>query len=463
MNSKISRKRLAGILVVGVICAGIVLAGNLAGGKKAGTILDSEGNQIAELVLENGELNYQCEEEYKTYVDVVRSEVLDIVMQKENVDEKAAMKKIVSDEMEIRTAFSKKALAGMMDAYNANPDTVAGTFAAALSDTKGNMIACYSASANGDTRNFVTLSTYAGSAIKPLSVYTLALEEGVIVWSSLYRDIPYAWIEDKNGEMTEWPKNTKPFTEKKLPVEEAVRMSNNAIAVKVLKDYGVEKSCQFLEKAFGISTEKEKEILMEKGDDRVLSNIALGYLKDGVTVPQMLEAYQIYANGGVKYSLHTVTEVQRKGKTYYKAEEKAERIIREETAYIMNRLMRTVVEDGTGTAAQVEGVDVCGKTGTSDYGDHWFVGTTPEYVCAVWYKANASIGGVTASSARVFSDTIEVLEPDKDASYPIPENVCEEMYCRESGLLAGEACKNTAVGYYEKGGVPKVCSECKKE
>lgn len=463
MNSKINKKRCIGILSVAAVCAGIILLGNLSGTAKSGTVLDSDGNQIAELFLENGELKYQCQEDYVSYIDVVRNEAIDIVMQKEKVEKKDAMKKIVSGGMEIHTSFSEKALEGMKEAYQSNPDTVAGDFAAAISDTKGSMLACYSASASGDDRNLINVPTYAGSAIKPLSVYTPALEDGTICWSSLYRDIPYAWIEDKNGEMTEWPKNTNPFTEKKIPVEEAVRMSNNAIAVKVLKDYGVENSAHFLTNAFGIKTEKEQEILREKGEDRVLSNLALGYLKDGVTVPQMLEAYQIFANGGTKYPVHTVTKLQKKGKTYYKAEDNPKRIVGEETAYIMNRLMKTVVTDGTGTDAQVEGVDVCGKTGTSDYGDHWFAGVTPEYVGAVWYKANASIGGMTASSARVFSDMIETLKPEKNRSYPMPETVCEETYCLKSGLLAGEACEKTSKGYYEKGGMLGRCDECQKE
>jgi penicillin-binding protein 1A len=53
----------------------------------------------------------------------------------------------------------------------------------------------------------------------------------------------------------------------------------------------------------------------------------------------------------------------------------------------MNSVLSTVVNDGTGVAAQVKGAPVAGKTGTTnDYNDAWFVGYTPKQCCvvAIW-------------------------------------------------------------------------------
>ena len=52
----------------------------------------------------------------------------------------------------------------------------------------------------------------------------------------------------------------------------------------------------------------------------------------------------------------------------------------------MNRMMRAVVESGTGRRALIEGVPSVGKTGTtSSYRDAWFCGFTGNYVAAVWF------------------------------------------------------------------------------
>jgi penicillin-binding protein 1A len=54
-------------------------------------------------------------------------------------------------------------------------------------------------------------------------------------------------------------------------------------------------------------------------------------------------------------------------------------------AEIMDQLLQGVVTSGTGTAAQIPGRAVAGKTGTTEnYGDAWFVGFTPQLVTAVW-------------------------------------------------------------------------------
>ena len=51
----------------------------------------------------------------------------------------------------------------------------------------------------------------------------------------------------------------------------------------------------------------------------------------------------------------------------------------------MNRMMRLVVTDGTGTRANFPGFDIAGKTGTSqDYRDAWFIGYTSELIAGVW-------------------------------------------------------------------------------
>jgi penicillin-binding protein 1A len=54
-------------------------------------------------------------------------------------------------------------------------------------------------------------------------------------------------------------------------------------------------------------------------------------------------------------------------------------------AETLTAVLQKVVEEGTGTRAQLPGREVAGKTGTNDdYADAWFVGYTPDLVTAVW-------------------------------------------------------------------------------
>jgi penicillin-binding protein 1A len=54
-------------------------------------------------------------------------------------------------------------------------------------------------------------------------------------------------------------------------------------------------------------------------------------------------------------------------------------------AEILTGVLEKVVQEGTGTRAQLPGREVAGKTGTNDdYADAWFVGYTPDLVVAVW-------------------------------------------------------------------------------
>lgn len=52
---------------------------------------------------------------------------------------------------------------------------------------------------------------------------------------------------------------------------------------------------------------------------------------------------------------------RKSGETYWTPQQKESEVFSEDTAYIMNRMLREVVTDGTGISAQVTGLDVCGK------------------------------------------------------------------------------------------------------
>jgi penicillin-binding protein 1A len=122
-------------------------------------------------------------------------------------------------------------------------------------------------------------------------------------------------------------------------------------------------------------------------DFPVTRSLALGAAE--VSVIDMASSYAVFANHGYKTPAFGITRVTTlTGDPIFDADPDAprERVVSDQTVKYMNRMMRGVVESGTGRRAQIEGVPSVGKTGTtSSYRDAWFCGFTGNYVAAVWF------------------------------------------------------------------------------
>ncbi len=120
----------------------------------------------------------------------------------------------------------------------------------------------------------------------------------------------------------------------------------------------------------------------------------LGGLKVGVSPLDMAHAYETFATGGNRV-YDPVLGSPDNGPTGIEAIQGSridlvdhpqyERVMPPAIAAEVHNMLEGVVSSGTGTAAAIPGVDVVGKTGTtSNYGDAWFVGWTPQLTVAVW-------------------------------------------------------------------------------
>ncbi len=289
-----------------------------------------------------------------------------------------------------------------------------------------------------------------GSTIKPLSVYTPALELGLITPASVFDDTPFRY-----GEKDRWPKNSDNAYHGLMSVDQAVQQSTNTIAVKVLEKLGVETAFRFARERLGLRTLVDRETV----NGRVLSDtddygqLALGGLARGVTVDAMAAGYAALANEGVYREPRTYTEVYRRtggteeiilDNTQSKVEAVSAR-----AAWYMTYMLENTVKSGTGARAQLENMAVAGKTGTTnDDKDRWFCGYTPCYTAAVWCGYDLPEEVILTDPAienpavylwqRVMAGIHEGMEYQ---SFPRPSNVVECSYCRDSGLLATEACR----------------------
>ncbi|MFC6180840.1 PBP1A family penicillin-binding protein [Lactiplantibacillus daowaiensis] len=216
-----------------------------------------------------------------------------------------------------------------------------------------------------------------GSTIKPLAVYTPALENGYTYDSSLSNK------KQTFGANKYAPKNYDNVYSSSVPMYEALAQSMNIPAVWLLNKVGVNKGYQSVKK-FGLP--------VTKSDDNLA--LALGGLTTGVSPQQMASAYTAFANNGKKTTAHYITKiVDASGKTVVdNTQTKTKRVMSKAVAKEMTSMMLGVYNSGTGAAAKPYGYSIAGKTGSTqaDYKtgsgtkDQWMIGYTPDIVVTTW-------------------------------------------------------------------------------
>lgn len=245
----------------------------------------------------------------------------------------------------------------------------------------------------------VQLKRQPGSTLKPIAVYTPALENGFQ---------PHSRIIDEPVQFGAYePKNVDDAFHGNVSLYEALIQSHNIPAVKLLNEIGMDQGINAASR-FGI-------LLTEK--DRSLS-LALGGTNTGVSPLQMAEAYGAFANDGIRMGSYSITRIEAADGTVLAERPKGTgtSVTSPEIARTMTAMLQGVIKDGSGQAAAIKGREVAGKTGTtqmpgvSGYGamDNWFVGYTPQLAGSVWlgYDNPDSSHYLTTSSkaaAAVFS------------------------------------------------------------
>ena len=226
----------------------------------------------------------------------------------------------------------------------------------------------------GRFNNATDLIRQPGSALKPLAVYTPALENGYRM-SDLLVDEPI----DMDGYS---PKNIDQQYRGEVTMYEALTQSYNIPPVWLLDQIGIQEGVNAVER-FGISLTK---------NDRALG-LALGGLDKGTSPLRMAQAFSAFANDGVMEEAHAIREIKdSKGKVLGKWQGESMQVTEAEVAEQMTHMLQGAVEEGTAKKAQISGIDVAGKTGTTQLPfegvdgskDHWFVGYTPDIAGAVW-------------------------------------------------------------------------------
>ncbi len=305
-----------------------------------------------------------------------------------------------------------------------------------------------------------------GSTMKPIATYSTAIQRNLITYSTLIPDKPFEILNDSGTGTMQWPSNYGTLNGVGIygdgtltPAWGAVRSSLNSIAARVCRELTPQVCYNQLTQNLGFTTITEMDI--------AYSPMALGALTQGVKLYELAAAYQIFGNGGIYYEPKMYSKVlDSRGNTVLEQDFFGTQALDGDSAWITNRMMRTVITSPTGTGhyAQLDNVEVIGKTGTSnDSKNLLFVGCTPEYVGAMWlgyddsrviystdgWRAGASIWKTVMQDIQ---DTSSVLKFTPDSS------VVERSYCMDTGLLATNKCTKTDIGYYRKENIPDFCT-----
>ena len=223
-----------------------------------------------------------------------------------------------------------------------------------------------------------------GSTIKPLSVYSPALEKSLndpntdIFWSTPTRDAPLMRLS--NGKM--WPTNEGGgYSGNNVTVQKGLARSMNTISAQTLDKIGPSYAYDYISNRYHIST------LSSVDED--YAPMATGSLTNGVTPLEMTTAYQAFGNGGYYYESYAYYKIEDSlGNVIIEKDPEGskETAISEGTAGVMNKMLQTVMTEGTGTSYKLSNIQCYGKTGTTtENKDRWFIGGTPEYVAGIWY------------------------------------------------------------------------------
>ena len=315
-----------------------------------------------------------------------------------------------------------------------------------------------------------------GSTMKAVAAYPLGIDMDLINYSSVLMDDYFPIPDGKGGTRTDWPSNWNGrYSHSMTTVYEALKKSLNTVAVRVGDWVTPRTMFEFARDTLGITT-------LDENSDIDLAPMVLGATTTGLSPYELAGAYMMYGDGGRMTSLHSYTSVRDyQGNEILEKDIVTTQAIGEDTAYIMNRLLHSVLFDRGGTAYGIHPdanvMDSIGKTGTTnDNKDVWFVGLTPKYVMATWYgydqnepmddynnyyiyhRKGSQKGHPGASAFAEVMDTIQAdLSEEEIVEWEKPDSVEIGAFCTISGDIPTDGCPR-GTGYYKTGVQRGVCT-----
>lgn len=303
-------------------------------------------------------INYE-NDIHSPYLKLVREELNDFL-------DKTAYSKT---KFKVYTYYDKKlqsALDEIVNDFETNTDKKA-----LLLDNNNNIKAFYSTC--GDIKRQL------GSTIKPLAVFAPAIDMNIIDSCTPINDekINFDGYSPSNY-------NNKYYGY--VSAKFALSKSLNSCAVKVLNDCGTEKCLNYLNK-MDIETTKNDASLA----------LALGSTEKGASLVELSGAYGTFINKGNYSAPKTIKNIcTEDGKTVYSETKSIKKVYSEETAFLINDMLKNTVKEGTAKTLSALNIPLSAKTGTvgteNGNSDAYSVSYNGDYVLSCWLgNSNGSL------------------------------------------------------------------------
>ena len=256
----------------------------------------------------------------------------------------------------------------------------------------------------------------AGSAIKPF-LYQIALDEGYNPASQLF-DIGRTFTYRENGVQKVWqPKNSGGNYQGVVSFRDSLVNSRNLSTLNLVTDIGIGK----------VTIELKKYGFKYVNPDL---SLALGSIN--LSLIEFSQAYTVLSNNGTMVKPYIIEQViDKDGNTTQFEAEKTE-VTTPEQVYLTTSILKEVITRGTGKRAAVEGLELAGKTGTTNENvDAWFCGYSPSIQTIVWFgnddntpMRRAEMGGFLAAPAfSYFYKKYLEIHPEIPRNFIKPTNV----------------------------------------
>ncbi|MFL9991682.1 penicillin-binding protein 1A [Paraburkholderia sediminicola] len=269
-----------------------------------------------------------------------------------------------------------------------------------------------------------------GSSFKPF-IYSASLEKGLGP-ATVINDAPLFFSAAETGGQAWEPKNYGGGFDGPMTMRTALQKSKNLVSIRILNQIGTKYAQQYITR-FGFDAERHPAYLP----------MALG--AGQVTPLQMAGAFSVFANGGYRVNPYLIAEVtDQRGIVVAHAQplvaaQSAPHAIEPRNAYVMNSLLQSVAQRGTGAKTNVlKRTDLGGKTGTTnDSRDAWFAGYQHTLTAIAWigYDNPHSLGDKETGGGLALPVWIEymasALKGVPEYKMPMPDGVTEigsELY-----------------------------------